>query len=174
MTTAWADGLQRFTRAVNRVFLRLAGAIAALILAFIVYDLVMRNVFDAPTTWVMDVSRFMLVYVFFLALAPALESGSHVAVDILDHYLSPGSRRALRTFALALVLVFGAFLLWQLTRTTIEAFADDALFPTLVPVKLKHVFWIGPVGVIQFLLTTLALLIGALRTPFAAPGIPAH
>lgn len=174
MTSAESVGLPRFIRLVNRVFLRLAGLIAALILSFIVYDLVLRNVFDAPTTWVMDVSRFMLVYVFFLALAPALESGSHVAVDILDHYLSPGKRRALRTFALALVLVFGAFLLWQLTRTTIEAFEDDALFPTVVPVKLAHVFWIGPLGVLQFLLTALVLLIEAIRAPLDAAAGGAH
>jgi TRAP-type C4-dicarboxylate transport system permease small subunit len=174
MSIVQPDALLRLTRAVNHVFLRLAGAIAALILAFIVYDLMMRNVFNAPTTWVMDVSRFLLVYVFFLALAPALENGSHVSVDILDHYLSPGSRRALRILALALVLIFGAFLLWQLTRTTIEAFEDDTLFPTLVPVKLKYVFWIGPVGMIEFLLTALALLIRALRSPLAAPGATAH
>lgn len=168
------DALQRGTRAINKVFLRMAGALAALILAFIVYDLVMRNVFNAPTTWVMDVSRFLLVYVFFLTLAPALESGSHVAVDILDHYLSPAQRRALRVLALSLVLVFGAFLLWQLIRTTIEAFQDDTLFPTLVPVKLKHVYWIGPVGAVQFLLTTLALLAGTMRAPLAAPGAASH
>lgn len=169
-----AEGLQRLTRTLNRVFLRLAGGVAALILALIVYDLVMRNLFNAPTTWVMDVSRFMLVYVFFLALAPALEGGSHVAVDILDHYLSPARRRVLRLLALVLVLIFGVFLLWQLTRTTIEAFEDDTLFPTLVPVKLKHVFWIGPIGVLQFLLTALALMVTTAREPYSASGVTSH
>jgi TRAP-type C4-dicarboxylate transport system permease small subunit len=163
MAGTWAGALTRFTHAVNRVFLRLAGALTAAILAILLYDLVMRNVFDAPTTWAMDIARFTLVFVFFFALAPALESGAHVAVDILDHYLPPAARRALRIVALALMLVFGAFLLWQLASTTIEAFADDALFPTLVAVKLKHVFWIGPLGVIEFLLTALALLGRALH-----------
>jgi hypothetical protein len=37
-------------------------------------------------------------------------------------------------------------------------FADNSFFPTVVPIKLKHVYWIGPLGVLQFLLTGLAML----------------
>lgn len=150
--------LAAFTRPVNRLFLALAGLLAAAILAALAYDLVARNVFDAPTLWALDVSRFLLVFLFFLALAPTLESGSHVSVDFVSHYLGARGRRALRLLALALVLLFGAILMWQVTRTAWEAFVDDALFPTVIPVKLKHVYWIAPLGVLQFLLTTLALI----------------
>lgn len=162
-------GLQRFTQRVNRLFLTLSGVLVAVILAMIAYDLVLRNVFDSPTLWALDLSRFMLVYVFFLALAPALESGSHVAVDILDHYLPPAFKCQLRILALALVLVFGAFLLWQIARTTFEAFDEDGLFPTTIPVKMKWIYWIGPIGVVQFLLTGFVQLVATVRSrPMAA------
>ena len=66
--------------------------------------------------------------------------------------------------ARALLLVhFGAFLMWQILRTTYEAFADNSLFPTVVPLRLKHVYWIAPIGVAQFLLTAVALLAEDLR-----------
>ena len=152
-----------FTRRVNRVFLALAGLLAAAILAVMGYDLVARNVFDAPTLWALDISRFLLLFMFFFALAPALESGAHVSVDLLENYLAPGPRRLLRIVARVLVLVFGAFLMWQICRTTYEAFVENSLFPTVVPVKLKHVYWIAPVGVAQFLLTALSLLAEDLR-----------
>lgn len=158
MAPTWATALTRITRRVNLWFLRAAGITTAAILAMITYDLVMRNVFDMPTTWVMDIARFALVYVFFLALAPALEGGSHVSVDILDHYLPERWRARLRILALTFLLVFGGFLLWQLWSTAHEAWVDDALFPTVVQVKLVWVFWIGPVGVVEFLLTGLAML----------------
>ena len=155
--------LTLFTRRVNRVFLAAAGLIAAAILAALGYDLVARNVFDAPTLWALDVSRFLLLFLFFLALAPALESGAHVAVDLLHHYVGPKTRRALSVLARLLILVFGGFLMWQVCRTTYEAFVDNGLFPTVIPLRLKHVYWIAPVGVAQFLLTALALLVEDLR-----------
>lgn len=161
------DALTRFTRRVNRWFLALAGTCAGAILAAVCYDLVLRNVFDAPTLWALDVSRFLLLFVFFLALAPALESGAHVSVDILEHYLPPAPRRMLRIAARFLVLVFGAILLWQVARTTGDAFATDELFPIVITLRLKHVYWVAPLGVIQFLLTAMALLWEEWRGPAA-------
>lgn len=155
--------MSRLTRRINAVFIALAGLIAGAILLALAYDLVARNVFDAPTLWALDASRFLLLFLFFFALAPALESGAHVSVDILEHYLGARMQRALRIVARVLILVFGAFLMWQICRTTYEAFVENALFPTVVPVRLKHVYWIAPLGVLQFLLTALALLLEDLR-----------
>jgi TRAP-type C4-dicarboxylate transport system permease small subunit len=152
------DALTRFTRRVNRWFLALSGACAAAILAAVCYDLVLRNLFDAPTLWALDVSRFLLLFAFFLALAPALESGAHVSMDILEQFLPPAPRRALRIAARVLVLVFGAILLWQVARTAYDAFATDEVFPIVITLKLKHVYWIAPLGVMQFLLTGVVLL----------------
>ena len=152
-----------FTRRVNRALLALASLLAAAMLVVLSYDLVARNVFDAPTVWALDISRFLLFFVFFLALAPALESGAHVSVDIVEHYLAPGPKRLMNILAHSLVLVFGAFLMWQICRSTYQAFVDNSLFPTFVPIKLKQVYWIAPLGVLQFLLTALASLGEALR-----------
>ena len=165
MTADWLDAFTRFTSAVNRVFLTIAGIVIAVILAIISYDLVLRNVFDAPTLWALDFSRFLLVFAAFFAMAPTLEHGQHVAVDLVEQMMKPGPRRIMQIFALGLVLIFAAFLMWQITRTTIEAFEDDSLFPTVVPVKLKHIYWVGPLGILQFILTGFARLANAIRTP---------
>ena len=163
MEPTWATGLARLTRAVNRTFLVVAGVLVVVILAIVLYDIVLRDAFNDPTVWALDFSRFLLLFVFFLALAPALENGNHVAVDILDNYLPPRPQRLLRIAAVLLVLVFGTFFLWQITRATLEVFASDELFPTFVQVKQKYVYWVAPVGVAEFLLTALVLLGQALR-----------
>jgi TRAP-type C4-dicarboxylate transport system permease small subunit len=149
---------RRATRAVNRVFIALAGAMALGIFAVILYDVLMRNAFDAPTVWALDVSRFLLVYLFFLALAPALEAGTHVSVDAVMHWVSPAAARRLRMAAVLLTMVFGMILLWQVTRATLDAFARDEMFPTAVPIRMKYVFWIGPLGTLQFVLTAVVAL----------------
>lgn len=151
----WA---RRATRAVNRAFLAAAGALALGIFAVVLYDVLMRNMFDAPTVWALDVSRFLLVYLFFFALAPALEAGSHVSVDVALQWVSPAAARRLRIAAAALTLLFSAILLWQVTRSAVDAFVRDELFPTAVPMRVKYVYWIGPVGTLQFLLTALLAL----------------
>ena len=155
--------MTRLVRRVNRVFLTLSGLLALALLGALTYDLVARNVFDAPTLWALDVSRFLLLFLFFFALAPALESGSHVSVDVLEHYVGARTRRVLHVLARVLTLVFGAFLMWQICRHTYDAFVDDGLFPTVVPIKLKHVYWVGPLGVLQFMLTALVMLAEDLR-----------
>ncbi len=165
MSADWLDPFTRFTSAVNRVFLTIAGIVIATILAVISYDLVLRNIFDAPTLWALDFSRFLLVFAAFFAMAPTLEHGQHVTVDLVEQMMKPGPKRIMQIFALVLVLIFAAFLMWQITRTTIEAFEDDSLFPTVVPVKLKHIYWVGPLGILQFILTAIARLATAIRTP---------
>ncbi len=146
---------KRATRAVNRAFLALAGALALVIFAVVLYDVLMRNVFDAPTDWALDVSRFLLVYLFFLALAPALEAGAHVSVDVVLQWVSPAAARRLRITAMTLTVLFGAILLWQVTRAAVDVFVRDEMFPTAVPMRVKYVYWIGPVGTLQFLITAL-------------------
>lgn len=160
----WMEGCERFTRRVNRWFLTLAGVFTAAILAVITYDLILRNVFDAPTLWALDASRFLLVFAVFFAMSPALEDGSHVAVDLVEQMLPPRARYRMKILAMILLLVFAGFLLWQITRTTIEAFQDDSAFPTVIPVKLKWIYWVGPLGMLQFVLTALVMLGAALRT----------
>jgi len=155
---------RRATRAVNRVFIALAGAMAVGIFAVILYDVLMRNAFDAPTVWALDVSRFLLVYLFFLALAPALEAGSHVSVDAVTHWVGPGAARRLHTAAALLTVAFGMILLWQVTRATVDAFTRDEMFPTAVPIRMKYIFWIGPLGTLQFVLTA-AVALAALWIP---------
>ena len=163
------NSFQKFVHRTNFVFQLLAGILVLVIVAALGWDLVARNVFNAPTLWAMDLSRLALLFLFFLAIGPALESGSHVAVDILNEYLTGRPRWALQVVAQVLVIVFACFLLWEVTGETYDAFVYDGSFPTVVPVKMKYVYWIGPFGVLQFLLTALSLLwTSSLQTSQAA------
>lgn len=170
MTSGWLAGLTRFTRGVNRVFLALSGALAVAIMVIVLQDVVRRYAFNDPSVWALDVASFLLVYLFFLALAPALQSGSHVTVDLFNEVLPAGLQRHLMRLGHVLVVVFGCVFFWQLLKAASEAFTDNELFPTATPVRVKYVWMIGPIGTAQFILTGLVLLAASITRDRARQG----
>jgi TRAP-type C4-dicarboxylate transport system permease small subunit len=161
---------QAFTRATNRVFTVAAGVLALAIMLVILQDVFRRYLFNDPTTWALDVSSFMLCYLFFLALGPALEAGAHVQVDIVERLLPPGPRRWVGLLALAMVLGFGAVFLWKLFVAAAETFESNEVFPTATAMPVKFIWVIGPIGAAQFMLTALSLGIDLLRQDTARGG----
>ena len=158
MTVGWLAGLARFTRGVNRAFLALSGALAVTVMVIVLQDVIRRYVFNDPSVWALDVASFLLVYLFFLALAPALQSGSHVTVDLFNELLPVGLQRRLLLLGHVLLVAFGCVFFWQLFVAAREAFADNELFPTATPMRVKYVWVIGPIGCAQFVLTAIVLL----------------
>ena len=162
----WLAAASRITRRINAVFLAVSGALAAAIMLVILQDVVRRYAFNDPSAWVLDICSFMLVYLFFLALAPALEAGSHVSVDLFRQLVPQRYRRGMLLLGGALTVAFGAILWRMLLNDTVEAFADDNPFPaSTIPMKMKYIWVIGPVGVAQFVLTALVLLATGAREP---------
>src|SRR5262245_38032731 len=90
---SWIDAAEALTRAVNRVFALAASLLVAVIVAVVVREVVLRYGFNTPSTWALDAARYLLLFTFFLALAPALESGHHVHVDLFDPLFPPAWRR---------------------------------------------------------------------------------
>jgi TRAP-type C4-dicarboxylate transport system permease small subunit len=172
----WLDRAEAFTRAVNRVFALLACALVLAIMALIVIEVFYRYVLADPIAWVLDITIFMLVFVFFLAIAPALESDSHIEVDLFDPLIPQSARKAQRVIGKILTLIFAAAFFWFVLAFYREIVEVDELSFTMLTVQLKLVYWIGPVGALQFLLTAIVLLLRFWREPLPADteGANAH
>ena len=159
MQPRWLIASTRIISCVNRDFLAISGVFAALIMLVILQDVVRRYVLNDPSSWVLDVCSFMLVYAFFLALAPTLEAGGHVSVDLFNQMLPRRLQGGIFILGGLLTFAFGVVLFITLLGETLEAFADDNIFPaSTIAMKMKFIWMIGPVGAAQFILTTLALL----------------
>jgi TRAP-type C4-dicarboxylate transport system permease small subunit len=154
------DALERFTVAVNRLFVLIASVLVLGIMLVTVREVFVRYVLNEPSPWAMDGSRYALLYAFFLALGPALQSGHHVNVDLFDAMLPARLRRYQQPAGYVLVLVFAAVLFRYVLDVTIEVFETSEMTFSVVPVQLKYVYMIGPVGVAEFWLTA---LVGFLR-----------
>jgi TRAP-type C4-dicarboxylate transport system permease small subunit len=161
----WFDRLEACTRAVNRLFAAAACLLVLVIMTAIMIQVVYRFLLDDPIAWVLDITIFLLVFVFFLAVAPALQSSSHIEVDMFDSLIPKRHHKAVRLIGKLLTVAFGAIFLWYVAAFYYDIVELDEVSFTMLIVQLKYVYWIGPLGAAQFLLTSIVLLIRFWRDP---------
>ena len=163
----WFDRLEAFTRAVNRLFAAAACMLVLVIMTAIMIQIVYRFVLDDPIAWMLDITIFLLVFVFFLAVAPSLQSGSHIEVDMFDAIIPKRHHKTVRLIGKLLTVAFGAIFLWYVAAFYYDIVELDEISFTMLIVQLKYLYWIGPLGAAQFLLTSIVLLIRFWRDPVA-------
>jgi len=77
----------------NEAVGRVIAFLAIVFAAIIVYDVIMRYAFNAPTRWAFDVTKQMFGFYFVLLGGYALRHQSHVRVDLLTETLHHTARR---------------------------------------------------------------------------------
>ncbi|MCZ4279752.1 TRAP transporter small permease [Kiloniella laminariae] len=127
-----------------------AGKIAAWCLFaigfFITYEVVMRYVFVAPTIWVDEVSRYLMVWVVFLSSAYVLKRQEMITIEVFLAEPSSLGRKLAETLATVMLLIFAGtavyfgFQIW-LKYTLAGHTTDSYLAP---PKWLTHApVWVG-------------------------------
>lgn len=84
------------TRAIgglNEAVGRIISVLAVVFAAIIIYDVIQRYAFNAPTRWAFDVSKQIFGFYFIMLGGYALRHNAHVRVDILTEKLNPGAQR---------------------------------------------------------------------------------
>ena len=108
----------------------LTGFVAAVALAamtaIVVYEVVSRFVFNAPTTWVTEIGTYLFVATVFLGMAPAQRAKAHIQVEILVDALSPSWRNRLELVTSWLALLFVVFTTWHAVRFTFLEYVHGA------------------------------------------------
>lgn len=99
----------------NEVVGRIISVLAIIFAAIIIYDVVLRYVFNEPTRWAFDVSKQLFGFYFVLLGGYALRHKAHVRVDILTEKLGRGGQRI--TDLLGYVIFFFPFAWVFLTRS---------------------------------------------------------
>jgi TRAP-type C4-dicarboxylate transport system permease small subunit len=153
----WFLRYERMTKAVNKLFAAIASVLTVAIVLLVLLAVGARLA-GTHILWPYDITQFTLVYVVFLAIAPALESGHHVVVELFDRLVPRPVRPYVQYVAAILTIIFAAVFLYHLYRLTSRAFGDDRLAVAAIAVPLKWVYVIGPIGIIQFILTAFAQL----------------
>ena len=87
--------LFRLIDGLNEVVGRIVVWVAVIFAVLIIYDVVLRYVFNAPTLWAFDLTKGLYGFYFILLGGYALRHQSHVSVDLVTGALKPGPRRFL-------------------------------------------------------------------------------
>ncbi|MGE0573344.1 MAG: TRAP transporter small permease subunit [Reyranella sp.] len=76
-------GLVRVVDGVSRLFGAIAAALVIVLVILMLYDVVLRYLFNAPTIWGNDLNTWLMGASFVLSIAYAMSTDSHVRVDLL-------------------------------------------------------------------------------------------
>jgi TRAP-type C4-dicarboxylate transport system permease small subunit len=94
------------------------GAILLFLMGFIVVDVVLRYVFNAPFSSSKEITEFAMSLIVFLAIAYCGWTGGHIAVDLFERWLD---RPALRFLPAANSFIGAALFAVIAWRATVEA-----------------------------------------------------
>jgi TRAP-type mannitol/chloroaromatic compound transport system permease small subunit len=134
----------------------------------VLYEVIMRYVFNSPTIWVFDISQFLMGAIYFLGAAYTLMRNKHSNMDMIYVRLSAKGKAVIDVITGVLALTFLAVLVWQSGLMAYESvlfnetFTQSAFEPPLYPIKI--IFFIGCVlFLLQFLanfMNNLAIIFG--------------
>ena len=86
--------LIRLVDGLNEVVGKAVSFIAIIFAGMIIYDVIMRYGFNAPTLWAFDLTKMLYGFYFVMLGGYALRHQAHVRVDLLTENLVPPLRRA--------------------------------------------------------------------------------
>jgi TRAP-type mannitol/chloroaromatic compound transport system permease small subunit len=148
-----------------------AAALVLTLVILMVYEVVVRYVFAAPTVWGYELSTWVMGASFVLAIAYALMTDSHVRVDFVHDLLGPRSRHAfdvlgyiLFVLPLLLWLSWGMWGYFYAALTTAERSGQSAWNPVIWPFRL--VLFLGVVTL------TLQVIAEVVKSMSALAGAP--
>ena len=163
------SGVERITSFIDRLS-AISGAIAGIgviVLIFLVTnDVVMRYVFNRPTTWGLEISEYLLLYITLLSLSYTLLVDRHVRVDLVVTSFSEKTQRWLRLFGFVVCLLFGLILCWRTGETTVAVYQEGWRSSSQLMLPLFPVYVIMPLGFALFSLECLCKIYLCCRSLF--------
>ena len=136
----------RFMDSVSELTGKLCAWLFFVIGIIVTYEVVMRDLFTAPTIWVDEVARIMQIWAAYLAAAYVLKHRAMITIDIAFRRHDTRARQMVETFAILVMLLFAATAAWfgfQLwLKSTLAGHTTDSFLA--IPKWLTHAsVWVG-------------------------------
>jgi TRAP-type C4-dicarboxylate transport system permease small subunit len=140
-------------RIVTAAVWALAAALLAVISALGLYQVLIRFVFNQPSSWTEEVIGRLLIWTVALGVAAAFRQGALVSVDVMLRWSRGRWRRAVRLIILIVTALFLGLLAWVgydlAWRIRFQTFAS-------LPISISWAYLALPVGATFSLLAVLA------------------
>jgi len=140
MTTRYLQASGLFVIKAIKRFNILTGYLSAVIVVItaliVCYGVVMRYFFNSPLDWGLELSIFLLIISTFMSAAYTQMERGHVAIEVLEHLLTPVANRWRYIIGDVLSLVFCGFLAWNAWHFFLETFEDGRVTDSIWEPKL--------------------------------------
>jgi TRAP-type mannitol/chloroaromatic compound transport system permease small subunit len=162
--------LVRFIETISRSIGYLAAALVFALIVLMIYEVVVRYLFNAPTTWGYEVTTWVMGASFMLAIGYALVTGSHVRIDFLHDLLGDRAKHGFDLVGYVIVLpllVWLTYGLWDYfygSFVTGERTGQSSWNPRVWPFRLVLF-----VGVLVWTLQTIAEVVKSTLALVARP-----
>ena len=138
---AWLDAATGAITALNRRVFQATVWLMAVVVPVMLYEVVARYVFDAPTVWGMELAVLLFGPYFLLGGPHLLHLKGHVALDLARQRLSARWQRRLDLVNYPVIIVFCAILLYFSVPAAFSAWSYretsfSAWNPPIWPAKL--------------------------------------
>lgn len=111
----------RYFQGLNKLLANMSGFIIIAMMLIVCYEVMMSYFFDAPTTWVMDISIFLFLAALFLPQAYTQQSGQHVRMDSIYLRLPKQLQVILDLISSSISLFFWVLFSWSAIDYALEA-----------------------------------------------------
>jgi TRAP-type C4-dicarboxylate transport system permease small subunit len=144
------------------------GVLGQLVLLFMVlticYDVVMRYVLVAPTSWSLEVNTFLIVFLALLPAADALLADAQLRIGFIAERLPVAAQRGLHGLTCVLGIGFCAVMVWKGTQMSLDALRYDERMSTPLGTPMVIPYLFLPTGFAVLALAFLARLLGPAPT----------
>jgi len=130
-------------------------AVACMVLT-ICYDVIMRYILKAPTTWSLEVNTFLVIFITLIPAADVLREDSHLRIGFFISRFNPGFRGAVRRLGSLLGAFFCAMMTYNGLNMAFHAFKYDQRMSTPLGTPMFVPYLFIPLGFIALGLSFLA------------------
>jgi C4-dicarboxylate transporter DctQ subunit len=144
--TGWFSKAEGWLSRINWVMCFGAFFLLTMMMLITVYEVMMRYIFNAPTSWTLEITQYLMLIGLFIAAAYTLEVEGHIKVDFMTERLSPGKQRIVNVMTSVLAIIYFTLLLWESGQLAWLAFKFGQRSMTLLAIPLFPTYVFVPIG----------------------------
>ena len=115
-------------------------------------QVILRYIFNSPTTWAEEASRYLFIWICYLGAAMGISSKVHIGVDYFIKYLSDSARKKIFYVTSGITILTFLFVMIQGIRLTIITMEYSSYTMKFLPQGL--VFLAIPAGAFLMMIAT--------------------
>jgi len=144
---------------VNEIAGLLTGIISLFIMCIVMYEVLSRYVFNAPTIWAMEINQYLFCAMSLIAGGYCLLKDGHVRVDILYPKFSPRILAITEFCTYPLTLLFCGLLVWYGWQETWDSIVGHRLSESVLALPLWPGWLIVPLAGLLMGIQTISRLL---------------